>query len=176
MATADHIASTLTTEQINRFWSYVSKAEGAGCWLWTRGKTKAGYGVFHPSHGVSCNAHRLSWLLTHGPIAEGLEVCHNCPGGDNPACCNPFHLWLGTHAQNLRDAFAKGRMADRDESPVCKGSRHGMSALVEADVVALRAAYAAGGVSTRELARRYGVSQATLWAIIKRKTWAHVGG
>ncbi len=174
MATADFTASNLTTEQIERFWSYVARGGETDCWLWQRGRTRASYGMFHPVHGASLLTHRLSWALLRGPIPDGIEVCHDCPGGDNPACVNPAHLWLGSHGDNMRDAFAKGRMVERDANAMCRGSRHGMSTLVEADIIAMRATYAAGGVSMRALARRFHVTQANVSCIIARKTWKHV--
>jgi hypothetical protein len=60
--------------------------------------------------GKTIRAHRGAWLLTFGDIPDGIEVLHNCPSGDLPACCNVFaHLWLGTQADNMRDCSQKGR-------------------------------------------------------------------
>ncbi len=56
-------------------------------------------------------AHRFAYELTRGPVPEGLHVLHDCPGGDNPACCNERHLWLGTNDDNVADKVAKGRQA-----------------------------------------------------------------
>jgi hypothetical protein len=63
--------------------------------------------------------------LLRGPITDKKEVCHNCPGGDNPLCVNPEHLWIGTHADNMRDMWAKGRAEGirarfRQRRAICK--------------------------------------------------------
>ena len=80
-----------------------------GCWIWPGPKNHYGYGWI-PKGGVHMYAHRLSYALHYGSIPTGLQVLHNCPGGDNPACCSPSHLWAGTIAENIQDAAAKGRM------------------------------------------------------------------
>jgi nitrogen regulatory protein PII len=76
------------------------------CWLWTGG-TITGYGVIKITHR-NVFAHRASWELAHGPIPDGLFVLHNCPGGDNRACINPRHLFLGTDQDNYHDRVRKG--------------------------------------------------------------------
>ncbi|MGH7022786.1 MAG: HNH endonuclease signature motif containing protein [Caulobacteraceae bacterium] len=71
-----------------------------GCHLWTGTLTPGGYGRVHVA------AHRLAWQLANGPIPAGMLVLHRC---DNPRCCNPEHLFLGTAQDNMTDKVRKGR-------------------------------------------------------------------
>lgn len=97
----------------DRFWAKIDRSVGPdSCWLWT-GKTDHGYGAALAEDGRLVRAHRLAWVLLVGPIPEGLEVCHDCPGGDNPTCVNPAHLFIGTHQENMQDASRKGRMVNQ---------------------------------------------------------------
>ncbi len=89
-----------------RFWMRVDKGSDGGCWLWTAGLSSTGYGSFKDDGGRSVSAHRFSYELHRGPIAEGMHVLHSC---DTPACVNPSHLSLGTRKDNMRDMLDKGR-------------------------------------------------------------------
>lgn len=79
----------------------------SGCWIWTGGKFGNGYGAVSLD-GRHMPAHRASYMVNVGPIPEGLWVLHRC---DNPPCINPAHLWVGTHSDNAKDCYAKGRGA-----------------------------------------------------------------
>ena len=94
-----------------RFWSKVIKGSAGDCWHWTGAKLPKGYGKFSVGPRATrkiINAHRIAWELTNGPIPEGIWVLHDC---DNPSCCNPMHLYLGTNTDNVRDKVSKGRQA-----------------------------------------------------------------
>jgi hypothetical protein len=145
------------------FWRRVDKS--GECWLWTGEIGTGGYGRvrFRCRHR---STHRLAYELTHGPIPCGMFVLHNCPGGDNPRCVNPAHLWLGTAAQNSADMVAKGRQA--------KGERQAHHRLTEEDVREIRALFAAGNGGPAVLGKRFGVSDTMIINILRGKAWKHV--
>ena len=87
----------------NVFWNSLVKKD-SGCWEWSK-STRSGYGQVR-WNGKLIFAHRLSYFIVNGEIPKGLFVCHKC---DNPSCCNPDHLFLGTHIDNMMDMRTKGR-------------------------------------------------------------------
>lgn len=89
------------------FWSGVDSSSEDGCWPWTRGVGKAGYGVVR-YQWVQYKTHRVAWNLTYGEIPSGLQVRHTC---DNPVCCRPDHLLVGTAQDNADDRVSRGRSA-----------------------------------------------------------------
>lgn len=151
-----------------RFWEKVEVSSSVGCWYWAGHKHKAGHGQFY-FRGRAHYAHRVAWRLTFGRL-QGKFVLHRC---DNPNCVNPFHLFLGTQADNVADMIAKGRMA-YGEKRARKGEKHGMAELTNKDVKYLRKAHAQNSKTVKELSAQFGVTKACIYDCLKRKTWRHI--
>jgi hypothetical protein len=88
-----------------RFWNLVNIRGENDCWEWKASLDTKGYGQFN-INGKMNGSHRIAWILTNGEISGNLNVCHHC---DNPKCCNPKHLFLGTQADNMLDMMLKKR-------------------------------------------------------------------
>ena len=99
----------MTKSDWRRFWDKVQVVKN-GCWKWTAGSRYRGYGAFK-LNGHTVSSHRIVWNSVNGKIPDGKEVCHKC---DNPPCVNPEHLFLGSHSDNMKDAYDKGRLPERD--------------------------------------------------------------
>ena len=90
---------------MSRFSSKYSVDGRTGCWNWTASVRDNGYGQMQTHKKVE-RAHRVSWEIHRGEIPDGMFVLHRC---DNRLCVNPDHLYLGTHADNMRDITERGR-------------------------------------------------------------------
>jgi hypothetical protein len=133
------------------------KRTESGCWEWLGRIDKDGYGL---SGGR--RVHRVMYVMFCGPINGKRCVCHTC---DNPRCCNPTHLFLGSDLDNARDRAEKHRGAS--------GDRHGIAKLTAERVAVLRRDLAAG-MGLKMAARKYRVNRSTIQAIAKGRTWRGV--
>lgn len=146
------------------FERYVKIAAPEGCWEWSGARDRDGYGICGNRSGSEGErrAHRFSYELHFGPITEGFIICHRC---DNPPCCNPAHLYLGTDADNATDR------KDRLGYPLgCKNSN---AKLTESTVGEIKAALRSG-MSGYRLAKQFGVSERAINFIRHGRTWKHV--
>jgi endogenous inhibitor of DNA gyrase (YacG/DUF329 family) len=135
------------------FWSKIEKTDT--CWIWK--------GLIHRKYGYGryCKkqAHRLAWIFTYGTIPNNLYVLHKC---DNRRCCNPDHLFLGTHLDNVADMVRKERHT--------RGESHGHSKFTNEQVQMIRSS----SLKQSELAERFGVNQSTISRIHNKKRWVHI--
>lgn len=161
---------------MERFWARMAKAGNDECWVWTRGKSTSGYGRFWIM-GETRSAHRIAWELTNGSIPEGMCVLHRC---DNPPCCNPAHLFLGTQADNTEDKRQKGRAASgtahgRVTKPwrTARGERQWKSKLTDDTVLAIRKRRSEG-VYLKHIAADFGISISEVSKICRGATWKHL--
>jgi hypothetical protein len=164
----------LIQDYAERFWKRVLVGDTEECWPWQRWRTAKGHGRFsvwdtERKCVVGLTTSRIAWELTNGPIPDGLFVLHRCPGGDNPACCNPSHLYLGTQRDNMRDRRERGDGYKKQ----AKGSEHPMAKLDEVRVLALLQARSEGA-TLRLLAERFGVDITQVSHIVRREHWSHV--
>lgn len=160
----------LTDSDKQRFWSKVDQREQGECWLWRGERNRYGYGISYPGSRRH-RAHRVAYVLSRGRIPDNLLVLHRC---DNPPCCNPAHLFLGTCADNIRDAIQKGRHPGIPNECKARGVKQHLAKLTDSTVTQMRDLYRLGTVSLRNLARAFGVSKTTTLAVVQRKTWRHV--
>jgi len=126
------------------------------CWEWQGAKHEFGYGLLGLGArsgnrtALTVRAHRVAWILAHGPIDEGVMVLHAC---DNPACVR--HLFLGTAKDNIHDAKRKGRMS---KPPVRLGMENNKAKLSDDD----KAFIMSSDLNGADVARLLGVARSTV--------------
>ena len=146
---------------IANFWARVDQT--GDCWLWTKYCNSDGYGQVW-FNGRRESTHVLAWYFSNGTIPGGLHVLHKC---DNPPCCNPSHLFLGTRLDNMRDCKDKGRRA------ITLGERNGNAKLTEVAVLEIKVLLSKG-MSQLAIADQFGVSRRLVSCIKTGKNWTHV--
>ncbi len=144
---------------VDRLWSHVIKKGPKDCWLWlgSRVGKKRDHGHMSDDDGKLVGPHQVAFRAVHGKIPEGMWILHTC---DNGLCCNPAHLYAGTHADNVRDAVDRDRIA--------KGEQHGCAKLTEATVLEIYSSKERGV----RLSQRLKISQQTICDIRKGRIWS----
>lgn len=143
----------LTSSDIPRFWEKVAIRSPLDCWEWQAATLQSGgYGAFR-LNGQTKRAHRVAYFLAKGNLDPTLELLHKC---NNPRCCNPNHLVQDTHAANLSQAGAEGKMTRHSGA----NSKKQFTQEQLHDILTAR-------TSARALARKYSVDHKTIRAIQK---------
>ncbi len=138
--------------------------ENGECLEWTNGKSSHGYGRLWVD-GRAYQTHRLSAHLFNGfDINSKLLVCHKC---DNPICINPKHLFIGTHTDNQRDKWRKGR-----GKPLI-GSNNPSAKMDEYTIINIKLDYE-NGMSRSQIAKKYETSYFNIRDIVTGRSWKHV--
>jgi DNA-binding XRE family transcriptional regulator len=151
-----------------RFWLCVPVYNDDACWPWMGPLNPRGYGRFSIKRR-RFTASRIALELSLGRhLSDGEMACHKC---DNPPCCNPRHLFVGSQADNMRDAARKGRMFKwRGYRSGEDNQRAKLTAKQVAEIRTLK-----GRLLQREIAAEYGVSRQTVSAILNGDRWQASG-
>jgi hypothetical protein len=163
------------TNTVQSVWKKVNRRGPDECWPWlgplSIGKRGGGYGRLDVQNHEGVYAHRVAYIAANPDsisldCKDGVFVLHKC---DNPACCNPKHLYLGDHAQNMSDKVVRGRSKLWDsttESPNAKFS--------EDDVRWIRFMHSQKLATNRALALLYEVSRAAMHSCLYGRTYQDI--
>ncbi len=150
-------------------WKSIDVGAPEECWPHTKAKTKSGYGYMRVKQ-ITYLMHRVVYWLTfpgeidlRGPKDKSQKafILHKC---DNPKCCNPNHLFLGSHTDNMRDMVSKGRNSNPG------GERHPSSKLTNEEVIKIRE-MAASGIKMAAIGRIFNVTRYCIWDAVNYRTY-----
>lgn len=151
-------------QRLAKFHSNIDRSGGEdACWEWIAGRQGDGYGTFGWGERGIQLSHRIAYELAYGQFPRELKVLHKC---DNPPCCNPKHLFLGTQLENIQDRQSKQRTA--------YGYKIHTRKLTPESVIDIRRAFASGEATSKELALRYSVDRSTINLIVNNKSWTQI--
>ena len=146
------------TNTLAGVWQHIDHRGADECWPWLLSCTSGGYGQYHVGR-KGYKAHRVAYEQSTGVAPGALVVRHKC---DNPPCCNPNHLELGSVLDNHQDMDSRGRRVS------VKGESHGQVRLTDAQVDAILQEYPASGRTQKEIAVSYGVAEGHISNLIRR--------
>ncbi len=135
-------------------WKRIDIKSEDECWEWQGSLVNKKYGKMIVGWKY-CLTHRIVYELKNGNIPPEMVVCHKC---DNPKCCNPKHLFLGTQKDNIHDMISKGR-------------EKRYSKLTKIDVLEIRKLYATGNYTHTKLGKLFSVDRKNISCIVNNKTW-----
>jgi len=161
------------TDEDALFWSIVNVCGEDECWEWTGYRINGKYGRFYYKGKKGESAHRIAWMMTYGEIPEGMFVCHHC---DNPPCCNPKHLFIGSFSDNMQDMWNKRRHPNPTGRPseTMTGERNIKARLTSDNVLRIRELHA-NGVSIKDISNKYSdIESPAIWKIVHRINWKHI--
>lgn len=144
-----------------------TKISDSGCWEWVGCKLPSGYGKL-TKNKKTWLAHRYAFTEMCGKIPDGMVVMHKC---DNPSCCNPEHLSIGTHKDNQHDSISKGRSYTGKKPWVAKGEDAYNAKLSFDKAKYIRHLYFAERNTLSELARYFDVSFQTVSKVVNNIRW-----
>jgi len=165
--------------------SAIKYYNGTPCLNWTKSLDTSGYGRLQINKKL-IRAHRFAYETTYGKIPKGMCVCHHC---DNPICCEPTHLFLGTQKDNMVDKYRKNRQSrigaynpatgnnhgsHTHPERVARGERQHLSKFTKEQIIKIRNEYDPIKNSSYKLAKKYDVYSSTILRIINKKTWKHI--
>lgn len=177
--------------EVEKFWNTNFRYnESTGCLEWTKALSRYGYARYSVQ-GKTFFAHRIAYFIYYGVDPCELLVRHIC---NNPKCCHPFHLELGTHDDNSQDMVRAGRSQSGDRHWMKRhperfeewrkvargkfnlpqnGENHPATILTAESVTEIKG-HIANGVDNRTLATAYGVTHSNISAIARGKSWKHI--
>lgn len=138
-----------------------------GCWEWQGKINESGYGVLNIRENgkkIDVLVHRESYKLLKENIPNGMCVLHKC---DNPSCCNPEHLWIGTNKENTQDCVKKGRFCNGHLRSKASGK------LTEDQVIEIREMHK-NGINKKEITEKFGISIHHLNGILAYRFWKYI--
>ena len=164
------------------------------CWIWLGSKTVQGYGRISIA-GKLVATHRIAYEMFKGKIPDGLQIRHSC---DNPPCCNPAHLLLGTNFDNVQDKIQRGRQGVENIRAALKGkpfSREHLANLraspanrkgrpvrfipprkMPIDQIPVMLEMFAAGASQNDLAEKFGVSRGLICKLTRQHGVKRIAG